>query len=428
MSTARKKKIEFPYGDETCSVKIPETQFLDVLSPHDVPACPDSFAEIERALESPIQSLSISRLAQNRKNAVIVCDDITRPTPTDIILPLLLNGLNRGGLSDEQITVLIALGTHRSMTEDEILSKFGQETVERVRIINHAWDDPDVLVDLGKTGLGTPIEVNRLALDADLLVGVGCILPHHIPGYSGGAKIIQPGICGGATTGETHLLSVRHSRSMLGRLENPVRSEMEDIAGKVGLDAILNVVVNRKGELVRAVYGNFRDAFREGVTTCNQIYAVSCEGLAEIVVAGSYPCNLEFWQAHKALYPADAALVDGGTLVLVTPCPEGVARTHPEMLEITGKSSEEIDQISRLGKIPDLPSAALAMAWAQIRERIHVILVSEGIGPKEAEAIGFDWAESPQEGLERAMRGYPSHAKIRVMTHAPETLPVLRKY
>jgi len=110
---------------------------------------------------------------------------------------------------------------------------------------------------------------------------------------------------------------------------------------------------------------------------------------------------------------------------VVTPCPEGVAKTHSEMLEIAGKSSAEIDRMARSGEIPDLPSAALALAWAQIRERVYVILVSDGIGSDEAAALGFDWAPSPQEGLERAMSRYTYDARVHIMTHAPETLPVL---
>lgn len=419
------KKVCFPYGGETRCVEVPENQLLDVLSPRDVPPCDDADSEIRRCLASPIESPPLFELAKGRKNAVLVCDDLTRPTPARLILPVVLEELKSAGLSDEQITVLIALGTHRPMTKEEIVSKFGEQVVQRVRVINHAWDDQNVLVNLGKTEQGTMIEVNRLALDADLLIGVGCILPHHIPGYSGGAKIIQPGVCGGVTTGETHLLSVRHTRSMLGKLENPVRAEMETIAERVGLDAIINLIVNRQGEMVHAVYGDFRKAYRVGVRLCNEIYAVPCREQAQIVLAGSSPCNLEFWQAHKTLYPADAAAREGGTLVVVTPCPEGVAKTHSEMLEITGKPSAEIDRLARLGEIPDLPSAALALAWAQIRERVRVILVSDGIGKDEAAALEFDWAASPQEGLERALSHYTSDAKVRVMTHAPETLPLV---
>jgi nickel-dependent lactate racemase len=425
MSSQVLKKVCFPYGGETRCVEIPEQQLLDVLSPRDVSPCDDADAEIRRSLASPIDAPPLFDLAKGRKNAVLVCDDLTRPTPAHLILPAVLEELNHAGLSDDRIAVLIALGTHRPMTEEEIVAKFGEQIVRRVRVVNHAWDDPNVLVDLGKTEQGTPIEVNRMALDADLLIGIGCILPHHIPGYSGGAKIIQPGVCGGDTTGETHLLSVRLKRSMLGRLENPVRTEMETIAEKVGLDAIINVVVNRQGELVQAVYGDFRLAYRAGVRCCNEIFAVPCTGQAQIVLAGSSPCNLEFWQAHKTLYPADAVAAEGGTLVVVTPCPEGVAKTHSEMLEIAGKSSAEIDRMARSGEIPDLPSAALALAWAQIRERVRVILVSDGIGSDEAAALGFDWAPSPQEGLDRAMSRYASDARVNVMTHAPETLPVL---
>jgi nickel-dependent lactate racemase len=132
-------------------------------------------------------------------------------------------------------------------------------------VINNPWQDQAQMADLGCTPNGTPIQVSRIALEADFLIGAGSIIPHHIPGYSAGAKIIQPGLTGAATTGATHYLSTRTRRSYLGFTENPVRQEMEAIAARVGLKAILNVVLNPDGSLVRAFYGDFIQAHRAGV-------------------------------------------------------------------------------------------------------------------------------------------------------------------
>ena len=164
--------------------------------------------EVIRALERPIGSGPLREIVKGAGKVVIVADDNTRLTPTDRILPVLLDEMNAAGVKDSQITVIIALGTHRFMTPQEILEKFGAEVVRRVAVKNHDYKNPAGLVDLGTTPNGTHVTVNREAYEADFKIGVGSIVPHHIPGYAGGAKIVQPGICGERTTAETHLLSV----------------------------------------------------------------------------------------------------------------------------------------------------------------------------------------------------------------------------
>ena len=242
--------IEIPYGDATRAFRVPADNLLGVYSPLAAPVAPDSAAEIARALAAPIEAPTLVEFARGRRSVVIVADDNTRPTPTDVIVPLLLAALNAAGVPDDAIRAVIALGTHRPMTPDEIERKFGPEVVRRVPVDNHEAFDPAALVDLGATPSGVPVFVNRTVMEADLVIGVGSIVPHHIPGYSGGAKIIQPGVCGERTTGEVHLLSVRREGSLLGVVENPVRAEMEAIAERAGLRAILNTVLDTQGRLV----------------------------------------------------------------------------------------------------------------------------------------------------------------------------------
>jgi nickel-dependent lactate racemase len=146
------------------------------------------------------------------------------------------------------------------MTTEEIRAHFGEEVVRRVRVANNPWRDPAEMVELGVTENGTPVTISREAMQADFLIGVGSIVPHHIPGYSGGAKIVQPGLTGAATTGATHFLSTRAPHSYLGQVENPVRAKIERIAGQVGLKAIFNVILDPAGRLVQAFYGDFVQA------------------------------------------------------------------------------------------------------------------------------------------------------------------------
>lgn len=418
--------VELPYGKESIRIEIPRANLLAVLSPRDVEPCKDVQEEVRHALQHPIGAPRLRELAKGKRKVAIVADDITRPTPTAKIIPPLLEELNEAGLADDQISLIIALGTHRPMTDQEILEKYGPEVVERITVKNHAWWDATALVNLGITPNGTPISVNREVHEADLAIGVGSIVPHHICGFGGGAKIVQPGISGAETTAATHLLSVRTRRSWLGVTENVVRQEMEEIARQAGLSVILNVVLNRQGEVVRAFYGDTALAFREGVKACQEIYTVKVPAQADIVVASSHPCDIEFWQAHKTLYPADIAVREGGTIIVVTPCPEGVSVTHAEMLEFAGLAPEEVDARVKEGKIRDGVAAALAMAWGMVRSRARASLVSDGIAPEEARALGFLPFGSVEEALEEALQHHGSEAKVTVLTHAPDTLPVIQ--
>lgn len=419
------RRLCLPYGAEELAFDVPPANLLAVASPNPVEPVSDLPAEIERALREPIGSPSLEEVVRGAGLVVIIADDLTRQTPVGTIIPILLDRLNACGLRDDQVTVLIALGTHRPMTHDEIRTRFGGDLERRVDIRNNPWWDSTQLADLGVTPNGTPVQVSRLALEADVVIGLGSIVPHHIPGYSGGAKIVQPGISGAATTGATHYFSTRTRRSYLGLVENPVRHEMERIADEVGLSLIVNTVLDSDGRVVQAFFGDPRAAFRAGVATSRAVYGVSLPGRADIVVAGSHPCDIEFWQAHKALYPADIAVREGGTIIVVTPCPEGVAVTHGEMLGITGLPATEIERRIEAGEIADVVSGGLALAWSKMRERERVSIVSGGIDAAAAGALGFAPFASVDEALGDAFDRHGTGASVIVMTHAPELLPLL---
>ena len=421
------RTIALPYGKATIEVVAPENQLIGVYSPKDIPPVSDVQAEVRRALAHPIASPSLQELVRGKKKVVFVADDNTRLTPTDLLIPILLDECNAAGVSDDQITVIIALGTHRFMTDEEILAKFGEETVRRVRIKNHPYKDEASLLDLGVTDNGGRILINKEVCEADFKIGIGSIVPHHIPGYAGGAKIVQPGVSGEDTTAYTHLLSVRAPRSFLGVLENPVRADLDLMARKVGLNTILNTVLNRYGQVVEAFFGDVEKAFRVGVQRASQVYEVAIPEEADIVLSSSHPCDIEFWQAHKTLYPSDLAVKAGGIVIIVTPCYEGVAKTHCDILDVTPHSSDQIRNMVSSKQLHDEVAAALAIAWAQVKERETVYIVSDGICAGDAAKLGFRHFASAQAALDAALAEKGPQARVTVLTHAPDMLPVIRK-
>lgn len=426
LHTAANPSISIPYGQETIDLRIPDGHPYALLAPRPVPPAANPTAEIRRALSNPIGTAPLSVAARGARQVVIAADDLTRQTPVELIIPVLLDELNRAGVPDEAICVLIALGTHRPMSEMEILEHFGPEVARRVRVLNNPWQDPSQMLDLGVTENGTPVGVSRLALESGFLIGVGSIVPHHIPGYSAGGKIIQPGLTGSATTGATHYLSTRTRRSYLGLVENPVRKEIDQIAARVGLKAILNVVLNPDGSLVQAFYGDYIEAHRAGVEVSRQVNGAEFAAQSDIVIAGSHPCDIEFWQAHKSLYPADMTVKEGGTIIILTPCPEGVSVTHRKMLEFTALDAEQIDRLIIDGTISDRVSGALALAWAKVRQRAQIYLVSGGISAQEARQLAFQPFAALEDALAAALRRHGPGAALNVLPFAPDTLPILK--
>lgn len=417
------RKVILPYGEKNLEIAIPEENLVGVYSPHAVAPVADVTAEIRRALGAPIGALPLREQLAGRKNAVLIADDNTRLTPTDVLIPILLDECNAAGIPDAAIQVIIALGTHRFMTDAEILQKFGTETVRRVAVVNHPYRDPEALVDLGTTKNGGRIRINRTVVEADFKIGIGSIVPHHIPGYAGGAKIIQPGVSGEETTAYTHLLSVRAPRSYLGVLDNPVREELDAMARRVGMNTILNTVLNRHGQVVQAFFGDTVAAFRAGVSRSREVYDVPIPEEGDIVLSSSHPCDLDFWQAHKTLYPSDLAVKAGGIVIVATPCYEGIAPMHCRMVEMTPYGSKQLRQKVAARELEDEVGAALAIAWAQVKEREEVWMVSDGICPEEVGKLGFRHFGSVQEALDAALAVKGSSARVTVLTHAPDMLP-----
>jgi nickel-dependent lactate racemase len=418
--------VTLPYGSETVEVRIPSENLIGVYSPNELEPVADVRAEIVRAIGNPIGSRPLRDLVRGASRVVILADDNTRLTPADEILPAVLDEMNGAGVKDAQVTVVIALGTHRFMTDPEIAEKFGDEVVKRVAIKNHDYKNPKALVDLGTTSNGTRVSINRHVYEADFTLGIGSIVPHHIPGFAGGAKIVQPGVSGEETTAQTHLLSVRAPRSYLGVENNPVREEMNEIARQIGMNVIFNVVLSRHGEVVGAFFGDTVEAFAAGVGLSKRVYAVEIPEEADIVIAGSHPCDIEFWQAHKTLYPADRAVKAGGTIIVVTPCDEGVAVTHADILELTHYSADELRRKVAAHELHDEVAAALAIAWAQVKERENVFLVSRGIDEDSARRLGFTRFDDVQGACDAALAQHGREARVAVLTHAPDTLPIIR--
>lgn len=330
------KVIPVNFGKKIIELKIPSENLSFNLQRNEFSAPENPNDEIKRALQNPIGTKRLSEIVSKDSSIVIMADDRTRVTPQKIIIPLILDELHRAGISNKQIKLVIAYGTHRPMTNDEILERFGREVTDQIEIKHH--DCHNNLVNRGITKRGTRIVVNKDVLEADIRIAVGGVLPHHPVGWSGGAKMLLPGVAGTETVHAMHLLGA--TEQQLGKVLTPCREEMEDFARDVGLHFIVNVIQTDKGELLKAVSGHFIEAHREAVKWGMKIFGAKFSEAADITISSAYPSDYDFTQADKGLFSAEIATKQGGEIILLSPCYEGIAPTHGE-------------EIARLAKYDD---------------------------------------------------------------------------
>ncbi|HID28720.1 MAG TPA: DUF2088 domain-containing protein [Desulfobacterales bacterium] len=265
-------RIDLPYGDGLLPIEIPDSHLGERVSPFGVSAPVDPDKVIQTALDHPEGTPPLENLVKPGQRVAVIIDDISRLTPIQMMLPPVLERLVKGGINRNDIRIVIGLGTHRPMTQAEIISKTGHEIAAEFDIVNvPAWDEKQ-MVYLGTSGIGIPAWVNRIIVEADIRVGIGSITPHTDVGYSGGAKIILPGVCGDLTVNAFHVRAVDLYTNQLGIIETGLRQDLETfVADHVGLDFIFNAILTRKGSLFQCVAGHFFKAHRRGVRLAREV-------------------------------------------------------------------------------------------------------------------------------------------------------------
>jgi nickel-dependent lactate racemase len=305
---------------------------------------------IAQALSEPIGTNRLSVLAEKKQSAVILISDISRLCPSYLFLPALIDELLSGGLTADRITVIVALGLHRKQTVEELKQLVGEEVYTTVRVVNHS-SLPEDCVPLGVTSLGTPVEVNRLAAEADLLVATGNIEPHALVGISGGVKALIPGVASKRTIQHNHGMSQQYPAPVLGSSEHPVRLDMEEALRMLPVHFLFNVVVDHERRLIGAFAGDAVQAHRAGVAAAAELFVVDVDRSYDVTVVstGGYPKDTQLYQSLKALRNASAITKPGGSILFVAECPElygnGVLQewleTMPDRERIVAKLHEQ---------------------------------------------------------------------------------------
>lgn len=414
-------QVQLPYGRSAVQVEIPDGS--TIAYPRDLPGVKDIYEEIRRAMAGPIGCPPLREVASGKPDAVVVINDITRPAPSGVMLELILNELKAAGIGEDAVTVVIATGNHRPNTSQEIEQMIGKELSQRLRVINHVCDDESALTFVGTTDTGLPVWVNSLVAKASVKVLTGLITPHHVAGYSGGRKSIEPGVAGLKTIAKHHSFPIRPYAPSMGWMKgNPFHEEAVRVARSVGVDFIVNVVKNWQGQVVKAVAGDLEVAHEVGVSECEKSWILTFPQKYDVVVVtpGGYPRDINLHQAQKAMSSAEQVVGDKGVIVLVAECRDGIGKFADWLMQ--AKSPQEvIERFKNEGFTREQSSKAFMCARALVDH--PVIVFCSGISKEDLAKMFFQYAPSAQEAVDMALDLMGGNSSVLVLPYAVDCVP-----
>ncbi|MCX8023536.1 MAG: nickel-dependent lactate racemase [Syntrophorhabdaceae bacterium] len=403
-----------------------------VISNRDIPSPPgvkNPKGEIEKALDDPIGSPPIERMARPGMEVVILFDDMQRPTPAHLAVPSILNRLNKAGIPDEKIKAVCALGTHPIHTIEQMEKKIGEEATRRLkgRIFSH---DPhsDENIIIGRTHWGTLVEINPHVVSSDLVIGVGECMPHPSAGFGGGCKIIMPGVSSYRSVASHHFTWIRHKDTRVNVLEgNHFYEDIVDAARLARLAFKLDFVMNEKREVVGAFAGSPVYAHREASRYASRLYLVKLPRLADITITSASPLEIGV-QVTKALIMASYSTRFKGTIIWVA-SQKQAGPILPLIEEMAKKeTSNEVHKRLFGGHIPEhLKSFGISyimqiVLFKRLGERFDVIHVTEGLSKKQVEMMGFTYAPNIEVAIEMAYAKMKT-ADVAIFPSGGNTIP-----
>ncbi|MBI2154109.1 MAG: nickel-dependent lactate racemase [Candidatus Rokubacteria bacterium] len=422
--------VSLPYDQgRALTLTIPERNYLGSADLSRHPAVADPAAEIRRALADPVESPRLVDLARGKKRIEIAVTDITRYCPDDLLVDAILGELASAGVPSSAITFVLALGSHRPMTPPEIRAKLGPRISDAYRILNHDWKDDWALATVG-TEEGFPIQVNREIVEADLRLATGVIEPHLFAGYSGGAKTMVIGAGGHATIAATHGYAVlSHDSSRLGNADSIFRRFINRAGERVGVDFVVNLVVDPDKRLIRAFAGRPAAVYAAGVRFARSVFEVLAPAVADIVISlpGS-PKNLNLYQATRAAYPAilgpRPVVRAGGIVIIPAPCPDGVGEETSRVWMRDTPDGKSIVEKARREGIPE--GTHMAYRFGRFLTHASEIIVTDCQipGPMIRE-VRLTPMATVQEALAYALATLGRDARVLVIPHGVAAIPVL---
>lgn len=422
-------ELALPYDNKTIIAKIEDDRFAGSLVSQAATYRAEYSEEelVERSLDFPIASPKLEELAKGKKNIVIISSDHTRPVPSKIITPILLRRI-RSVAPDARIRILVATGFHRPSTKEELISKYGEDIVAHEEIVMHYSERDEDMVTLGKLPSGGDLIINKVAMEADLLLSEGFIESHFFAGFSGGRKSVLPGISSYKTIMANHsgeFINDKHSRT--GNLKhNLIHEDMAYAAKAAHLAFILNVVLDEDKKIIGSFAGDLEKAHKKGtvfVDSLSQVDAIESD--ITISTNGGYPLDQNIYQAVKGMTSAEATNKLGGTIIMVAGCRDGHGgEGFYHNIADVADPKEFLDKAIHTPRLETVPDQWTSQILARILVNHHVILVSDLVDPQLVTDMHMALSTSLEDALEKAYDREGKEAKVVVI---PDGLGVIVK-
>lgn len=418
--------LTLDYHRTGLEVSVPDENLAAVLNMRETPPLNDPAAATREALRRPVAGPPLDEIALGRRNACVVVSDITRPVPHDVILPPLLECLERSGLAPADITLLVATGLHAPMDEDQLRETLTDAVVDRYPVVNHVARNGEEQADLGATATGIPIRVDRRYVESDLKVLTGLIEAHFMAGYSGGRKLVAPGLVGVETIEHLHGPKIlEHPRATTGVLDgNPLHEAALEIARRAGVDFILNVSMDEERRVTGVFAGELDQAHRQGVAHVDGMVVATVEEPVDVVVTSSagYPLDTTFYQAVKGMVGVLDILKEGGSIVIAAGCADGIGSAEFEgLLRKTTDIDAFIDRIQQPGVFTIDQWEIEELVKALKKGRVY--LYTDGLSDDDARDCLVEPVPSVEAGIARALDRHGPGATIAVVPRGPYVIP-----
>lgn len=434
--------VQIPYGHDMLELEVPGSQVVGVRSPKPMPPAPDPITLLRRSIEAGMENRGLAAKTKPGAKACIVITDRTRSTPNSLIVPIVLDQLNAIGVSDDNITVISGGGMHAADSRKDLLLTVGQTVLDRCKrsgVITNEPDNDAVMVNLGKTEIGTPVDVHQRFAKADIKIGITNVNPCMMAGWSGSGKIVMPGVSSRRAIYHNHKQFVKvlmdlHCASLLGVMppRNPVRADIEQYATLSGLDMVINTVLDSQRQLVNVFCGEHISAHRAAMALMLPNVEVSLPQAVNVMIAGVGDPALEvslFQGGSRVCGGVDRYLRPGGTLVMANACDEGIYEgfEHEEFRQWMRRmpTPTEIGQLVEDGEMGGEKGCVLfTFSWLLHEMDCRIIVVTDGMTAAELGEVHLGHARSLQQAADEALSSY-TNASIGIMPYAGLVLPTL---
>ena len=420
------KTVDIAYGESRLQVNVPD--YADVILPSYPNPFNDPQRQVSQSILNPVNSFNLKDLVdENDKIAISICD-VTRPMPSKVVLSALLSELNY--VENSNITIIIATGTHRETTSSEIKQMLGSKIVDNYSIVNHDCFNKDKLVYCGNTSSGIPIWLNKTWINSTFRITVGCVEPHFFAGFSGGPKMVAPGLAGQDTIYALHNAEmIGHEQSSWGLIEgNIIQNSIREIVLKTGVDFSIDVTTDFDNKITSVCSGNLFDVHKIQVEKAKSISMQEVSNKFDLVITtnSGYPLDLNLYQTIKGISAAFKILKEDGVILCASECRDGFPDhgKYKDLLRNGTSAKEILESIISNDKV--IQDQWQVQIQAQILLKSQVYLYTDYLDDQDVLTAGFNPVQDINTTIKEIVYNLGESPKICVLPEGPQTIAFVK--